>query len=168
MKTAVDLLTERVIGYYADRDVSQIAHTLCVVAYTHLLAVSEAYDSGRIQRLEMAALLHDIGCPDAQLKYGNSLPVNQQKEGVRIVAEWSAHEPFASPDDAQWIAQVVATHHNALKAVELGFEVLFEADLIVNLLEGYYPIEQAAALLHNAVRTPSGKALFSRLFALKA
>lgn len=49
--------------------------------------------------------------------------------------------------EAQWIVDVVGAHHNAVKAETLGFEVLYEADLIVNLFEGYYPVELRECLL---------------------
>ena len=48
--------------------------------------------------------------------------------------------------------------------MELGFETLFEADLIVDLFEGYYPAEEAGACYRNGVRTASGKSWFARLF----
>lgn len=164
MENRVDRMLERVVGYYASCDASQIAHTLCVHQYTRLLALGEGYDPHRIELLETAALLHDIGCTDAKRKYGNSLPVNQQREGARIAAEWLVHDPSLAPADAQWIVGVVGSHHNALKAAELGFETLFEADLIVNLFEGYYPVEKAPVYYRNMVRTVSGRMWFVRLF----
>ena len=66
--------------------------------------------------------------------------------------------------DAQWIVDVVGLHHNVQKTIELGFETLFEADLIVDLFEGYYPAEEAGACYRNGVRIASGKSWFARLF----
>ena len=62
------------------------------------------------------------------------------------------------------IVDVVGSHHNVQKTIELGFETLFEADLIVDLFEGYYPAEEAGACYRNGVRIASGKSWFARLF----
>ena len=45
---------------------------------------------------------------------------------------------------------MVGSHHNVQKTIELGFETLFEADLIVNLFEGYYSAEEAGACFPGA------------------
>ena len=58
---------------------------------------------------------------------------------------------------------MVGLHHNVQKTIELGFETLFEADLIVDLFEGYYPAEEAGACYRNGVRIASGKSWFARL-----
>ena len=69
-----------------------------------------------------------------------------------------------APKEIDWLVKVVGTHHQLPMAKEYGFEALFEADLIVNLMEGYYPKEKAALYEKNMVRTASGKALFELFF----
>ena len=162
----VERAMSRMIDYYAASDPTQIAHTLCVHEYTRLLARREGYDEHKVGLLEIAAIMHDIGCPSAKWKYGNSQPAHQQQEGMCIAAEWFASDPsWLDTQEAQWIVDVVGAHHNAVKAETLGFEVLYEADLIVNLFEGYYPVDYANVYYHKMVRTESGKQLFRQLFA---
>lgn len=157
---------KRMIDYYAACDSTQIAHTLCVHEYTRMLAMRERYDERKRGLLEIAALLHDIGCPSAKWKYGDSLPIHQQQEGMCIAADWFASDPsWLDTQEAQWVVDVVGAHHNAVQAEVLGFEVLYEADLIVNLFEGYYPVDYADVYYHKMVRTKSGKQLFRQLFA---
>ena len=157
---------KRMIDYYAACDSTQIAHTLFVHEYTRMLSMREGYDERKRGLLEIAALLHDIGCPSAKWKYGDSQPIHQQQEGMCIAADWFASDPsWLDTQEAQWIVDVVGAHHNAVKAEALGFEVLYEADLIVNLFEGYYPVDYADVYYHKMVRTKSGKQLFRQLFA---
>ena len=164
MKTLVNTLMMRVIEYFASKDMSQITHTLCVHEYTRLIALREGYKTHKVLLLELAALLHDIGCPRSKELYGNCLPVNQERIGAEIVSEWMPAYGKLAPKEIDWLVKVVGTHHQLPMAKEYGFEALFEADLIVNLMEGYYPKEKAALYEKNMVRTASGKALFELFF----
>lgn len=165
----------RVIDYYAQNPPvrSQITHTQAVASITRTIAVNEKYDIKFINLIEAAAWLHDIGCPDAVRKYGNSLPVHQQCEGKRIVYEW-LHETNPSEEwrpvvdslteeEKEWLCNVVGSHHQHETASKLHFEPLFEADLIVNLLEGYYKIENAQNYFNKMMLTESGKQLFRKI-----
>lgn len=159
-----DDIALRAIRYYVATDASQIAHTQCVASYTRLIAAGEALPPRRIELLECAAWLHDIGCPESRRKYGNTLPVHQMAEGERIVRLWLADERRLTETEKAWIAETVGGHHRVDKARELHFEPLFEADLLVNLNEGYYDRGQAAALIGKLATTASGTALLNTLY----
>jgi len=164
MENMVDQIRRQMIDYYAGKDTSQIAHTLCVHEYTRTLAVQEQYDPRQIILLEIAALLHDVGCPISKELYGNSLPVNQEREGAKITSEWLGKYGELSEEEVKWITDTVGAHHQFAKARELGFETLFEADLIVNLFEGYYKKENARTYFDKLVTTSAGRGLFTTLF----
>lgn len=160
----VDRLEWRMLDYYAKKDSSQIAHTLCVREYTRLLAEKENYEKRQVYLLEIAALLHDIGCPCSKEKYGNSLPENQEREGAFIAADWLQDELELSDFEKEWIIQVVGSHHQFRKAQELGFQILFEADMIVNIFEGYYDKSKVQLYYDKMITTWSGRSLFRLLF----
>jgi hypothetical protein len=157
-----DRIAANVITYYAKNDVQQIAHTQCVVSYTHLIASADNRQQHNNELLECAAWLHDIGCPSAKKKYGNSKPEHQMSEGRIIAPQILAKENALNDQEKKWITDVVGTHHQLRSALELHFEPLFEADLIVNLLEGYYPMTQAETFL-KMVHTPMGRKLYCQL-----
>ncbi|MCC8093916.1 MAG: hypothetical protein LIP05_00240 [Tannerellaceae bacterium] len=69
-----------------------------------------------------------------------------------------------TPDEKQWLVDVVGSHHQFRAVRELRFEPLFEADLIVNLLEGYYPKEKTRHLYDTLTVTESGRKLFRTIF----
>jgi len=163
MKELVTRLHKEVIEYFASTDLSQIGHTEAVHNFAQLLATLEKCDEHKQCMIEMSALLHDIGCPNAKLKYGNTNAPNQEKEGKPKAEEILATYPM--PDtDKQLLAEVVGLHHHHNNLKEMGFEILAEADLIVNLLEGYYKLEQAQYLFEHLVTTRSGKDLFRNMF----
>jgi hypothetical protein len=157
-----DLLARKIIDFYATNDSSQIAHTQCVVSYTHLIASAEGWPVREAMVLECAAWMHDIGCPAAVKKYGNSKPEHQMSEGRLIVPAFLDGFNGLTATEKQWIADVVGTHHQMKWALSLHYEPLFEADLIVNLLEGYYPMSQAENYL-SLVHTAEGLRIFKAL-----
>ena len=170
-----DIIAQRVVQYYAENPpvASQIAHTMAVAGYTRLLAVAMGKDERECDLHEASAWLHDIGCPDAIRKYGNSLPVNQQKEGERIVNEWFDKDTDyphwdevmeeLTQEEKQWLARVVGSHHQQPSARELHFEPLFEADLIVNIQEGYYGRSQAQHFYDTMLLTDAGRDLYTKM-----
>lgn len=163
MKELVTKLHKEVIEYFASTDLTQIGHTEAVHNFAQLLAKLEKYDEKRQAMIEMSALLHDIGCPNAKVKYGNTNAPNQEKEGKPKAAEMLANYPMPK-EDKELLAEVVGLHHHHNKLKEMGFEILAEADLIVNLLEGYYKPEQAQYLFEHLVTTKSGRDLYRNMF----
>ncbi|WP_300724804.1 HD domain-containing protein [uncultured Bacteroides sp.] len=161
-----DRLARKVTDYYIENEpaAEQIVHTQSVAAYTRLIATGEGWDTHQIELVEIAAWLHDIGCPNSRRIYGNSLPIHQQCEGKKMVEEWLKDENALTEEEKRWLADAVGGHHQFRSAVQLRFEPLFEADLIVNLVEGYYPMNKARHLFDTMMTTATGKDLFSRLF----
>ena len=163
MNQIKDKIAAWVVEYYAQfpelkRD--DVLHTQEVVSYTRMIAVGEGYDERKVALLEMAAWLHDIGCPRAKELYGNSLPVNQQNVGREVTREYLHDIKELSQPDKDWLENVVGTHHQYPKAIEFDFLPLFEADLIVNLLSGYHPKEKAQHLYDTMMQTNTGRHIF--------
>ncbi len=161
-----DRLAWRVTDFYIANPpaLEQITHTQAVAAYTRLIATGEGWEGGQIELVEMAAWLHDIGCPAARRLYGDSLPVHQQEEGRKLAEEWLRDEGGLTEEEKGWLADVVGSHHRMDTARKLHFEPLFEADLIVNMAEGYYQLSQAAHFYKKMVTTRTGRSFFKALF----
>lgn len=133
-------ILDDVLEYYARTDMSQIDHTLKVTYLTRRIAEKEGYSKQAADILETSALLHDIGCPNSKLKYGNTLPANQEKEGMIVAKEILSDEKYSDIDSEikERIIKIVGGHHQKNKAIELKFMPLFEADAIINMTEGYF------------------------------
>lgn len=160
-----DGIARKVVDFYAGNAPvwEQIVHTQTVASYTRLIAVGEGMDEEKVDLMEIAAWLHDIGCPSARELYGNSQPVHQQEEGRRVAEAWLEGVDGLSEEDKKWLVEVVAHHHQLPSASELHFEPLFEADLIVNLIEGYYELKKAPHFYDHFLVTPTGKRLFEEV-----
>ena len=164
MEYLISRINWKMMELFAAEDPAQIAHTQSVHDYTRVLAARSGCAERRIALLELAAILHDIGCPASRAKYGDSKPPHLVEEGARIVAEWLRECPELNDDEKKFIEEAVGSHHQFEAAKRLGFEPLFEADLAVNLLEGYYPRERAGELCEKLVTTAAGRELFHLLF----
>ncbi len=160
-----DTIARRVIDYYTENPPveEQIVHTQAVANYTRLIASGEGMERHTVCMHEISAWLHDIGCPTARRLHGSAQPVYQMKYGRTLVEEWLKDDTHFSEEEKVWLADVVGSHHVFKKAKELHFEPLFEADLIVNLWEGYYEKNHAAEY-EKMVTTETGKGLFRQFF----
>ena len=161
-----EIIASRVIGFYAENPPvnDQIVHTQCVANYTRLIAVEENLDQRGIDMMEVAAWLHDIGCPLARAIYGKCLPKYQEDEGRKVVAEWLADSTDFTKLEKRWLTDVVGNHHQQVKAKQLGFEPLFDADVIVNMWEGYHKRENAQMFYDKVLLSESGKRYFKMFF----
>src|SRR5574344_1253538 len=161
-----DEVARRVVEYYATTPPieEQIVHTQAVASYTRMIAVMEGMDAHATDLMEIAAWLHDVGCPNARKQYGNSLPVHQQTEGELLVREWLKDESTITMEEKEWVAQADGHHHQRPSAISVHCEPLYDADLIVNLREGYYDKEKAEEKFKKLICTKSGMHLFSLFF----
>lgn len=161
-----DRLARKVTEYYLHHEpaIGQIVHTQSVAAYTRLIAFDEGWSERQCTWMEIAAWLHDIGCPNARRIYGNSLPAHQQCEGEKLTREWLKDETAISAEEKELLARIVGSHHQYASAKTLHFEPLFEADLIVNLAEGYYERGKARHLYDTLMTTATGRELYAALF----
>lgn len=160
-----DKIARKVIDFYTQNPPveEQIVHTQAVANYARLIASGEGMDAHSVDIHEISAWLHDIGCPAARCKHGNSNPPYQMQEGRILAEQWLENDPNFTPQEKEWLADTVGSHHVFRKAIELHFEPLFEADLIVNLWEGYYNKEHADEY-EKMVTTTTGRSLFHQFF----
>ena len=159
IKDAIALMIVKYYAQFPELKRDDVLHTQEVVSYTRMIAVGEGLNEREVALLEMAAWLHDIGCPRSKELFGNSLPVNQQNVGREVTTELLADIDLPHTDKA-WLEEVVGTHHQYPKAVANNFLPLFEADLIVNILSGYHPKEKAQHLYDTMMTTATGREIF--------
>ncbi len=160
-------IATQVIDYYGENPpvASQIMHTQSVAHFTHLISCGENLDSEKTELLEIAAWLHDIGCPPAMAKYGNSTPPHQEAEGKILVHQWLDNNDYFTETETKYLADVVGGHHRLSEALRLDFMPLFEADIIVNLFEGYYKSDMLPKFINSgAISTQTSLALAKKLF----
>ena len=109
-------------------------HILSVLRLTQLIADGEGTQGEEQEALLAAAILHDIPirCKET---YGDASQENQRREAVRMVPEFLQKAGYPS-QAAQQVLPLVLGHHCYEETPGPLLQILMEADLLVNLLEG--------------------------------
>ena len=157
----VESLLKDIFDY--DSDGPNIHHLMAVHGYSRMIAQMEKVDEHTLFITELAAYLHDIGVKISKEKYGNSQPQHQEAEGPTIAKKLL--EPLGLPaEDVERICFIIG-HHHTYKAIDgIDFQILVEADYIVNLMEGYCKRESIPEMKKNVFKTESGLYLLHQMF----
>ena len=163
-KFEIPQVTLDMLDYFRG-DFRRIAHAQKVHGFTRLVAGMEGTGEKRKKLLECAAVLHDIGIPEAIRIHGSGAPAFQEMEGARIAYDLLAG--YAMDEvDRMWVRDAVGAHHTYEKVEELGFRILFEADCLVNIMEKNVDdsAENVAEIRRKYFATPSALKVFDTLF----
>ena len=142
-------------------DPMRIQHFCKVHSYAKLIGELEQIDADRLFILETAALTHDIGIHFCEEKYGSSNGKLQEKEGPAIAKKLLAELHF---DER---VQYLIAHHHTYDAIDgIDYQILVEADFLVNILEDKLSDDAAKNAYRNIFKTKSGKRICREMFAL--
>lgn len=140
-----------------------ICHFMKVYAYAKTIAECEKITSEEQKTVEIAAILHDIACPLCREKYGNTNGKLQEKEGIILAREFL--EGSGLPDEMIERIVFLVGHHHTLRGVDgIDYQILLEADYLVNAEESGYDKNNLQNALDCLFRTETGKRLLKLTF----
>ncbi|MCD8085711.1 MAG: phosphohydrolase [Clostridiales bacterium] len=162
-------LATEMVHYYQD-DPQHIQHFIKVHSFSRLIAQLEHLDADTCFTLEAAAYVHDIGIKPALAQYQSSAGPYQERPGAPIALELLTRLGFP-PAVAQRVSYLVGHHHTYTDIDGPDYQILVEADFLVNLYEDFP--DDAAARRHAAdaayqriFQTDAGKGLCREMFGL--
>lgn len=162
MQKMLDKLTLEMVAWYAGQP-ARIQHFLKVWGFAALMGREEGLDAKTQLTLEAAALVHDIGIKPAEEKYGSDAGPLQEQEGEPAARELLTRlgwEP-AVTDRVAWLVG----HHHSYSAIDgADYQILVEADFLVNLFENNSSPAARDAAKRNVFRTQSGLRLIDTMF----
>ena len=144
-------------------DPKRIQHFLKVYEFAHVIGIREGLDPETLHILEMAAILHDIGIRPSEEKYGRCDGKLQEQEGP-IVAQRMLSDVGIENYLIDRICYLIGHHHTYDNIEGLDYQILVEADFLVNLYEddvNRHGIEQA---YQQIFRTQTGKEIFNQMY----
>jgi HD superfamily phosphodiesterase len=144
-------------------DARRIQHFVKVHAFARRIGLREGLDAETLARLEVVALTHDIGIRIAEAKYGSCTGPQQEEEGPPAAAELLAKLGF----EKSFIERVcfLIGHHHSYDAIDAAdFQILVEADFLVNLHEGDMSAEAVRHAYDAIFRTGAGRELCRVMF----
>lgn len=161
-KQQLDDLFMDMIAYY-DGDPKRIQHFTKVHSYARLIGIGEELDDASLFILEAAAYTHDIGIRVAEEKYGRCDGKLQEQEGPIIAQKMLSQLGFENYI-VERICFLIGHHHTYDNIDGLDYQVLVEADFLVNLYEddaGNRAIDKAYKRIF---KTETGKKIFRLMF----
>lgn len=148
---------------YNGNDVRRINHALKVLSYASYIAVEENVESNILEIIKYAAVLHDIGIHQAEIKYKSASGKYQEIEGP-AVAESLIKDLDIAEEIKKRVYYLIGNHHSYQNIDNIDFQILVEADFIVNIFEDNTGINEINAVYRKIFRTSSGKSLMKTLY----
>ena len=157
-----EIVIDAMINYFKN-DIRRINHFLKVYGFACAIAKAEKIDEKTLQILEVAAIVHDIGIKNSEKKYNSSAGNYQQIEGPPEAEKLLVSLGF----DKQLIdrvCQLIACHHIYNNITETDYQILVEADFIVNAFEDSLPLNAVTAFCKNIFKTNTGRLYLKNIY----
>lgn len=155
-------LFERML-VFSKGNLHDIDHLSRVWLYARLIGAEEGLDARTQRILEAAAITHDIACPLCREKYGCTDGKLQEQEGAALAREFLCQSGFPQ-DDLERVVFLVAHHHTLCGIEGIDWQILVEADYLVNAMEKQTSREAVAAFCQKVFKTASGTRLLHEIF----
>jgi len=158
----IEKVFEKMTECYS-HDPKQIHHFLKVHSFAKRIGISEGLDEKTLSILEIAAIVHDIGIKAAREKYGSSAG-NYQEELGPAIAKAMLEELNYPQDIIERICYLVGRHHTYTNIEGMDYQILIEADFLVNIYEGNMSQDSVRSLLEKIFKTKMGKWLCETMY----
>ena len=154
MKAAV---IEKMIEFFG-KDAKRIGHALKVWGFAEVIGKDLGFNNFSRDVVTYTAILHDIGIPEAERKHGSSAGPCQEAEGPPI-ARRILSGLGAADDLIERVCFIIGRHHTYDAVDGDDFQVIVEADFLVNIHEGGMAREAVESAEEKIFRTETGKKL---------
>ncbi len=141
----------------------RINHFLKVWAFAKQIAENENIDAKTKFIIESVAVIHDIGIKPSLERYNSSSGHHQQIEGPPI-AETFLFESEFDKESIDRICFLIANHHTYDQIDGIDYQILIEADFLVNIFEDSLDKEKAALIKEKYFKTKAGKDILTKLY----
>ncbi len=158
----IDLLEDKMIAFNQG-DPMRIQHLIKVHRLAQLIGHMEKLDPHTQFLTECAALVHDIGIRPAEEQYGACTGPLQEKVGPAY-AEAMLAQLDMDAKDIERVSYLVGHHHTYSNIDGIDYQILVEADFLVNFYEDSLGSGAVQFALEKIFRTESGKKLCRTMY----
>ena len=150
---------------YDHGDVKRIQHLIKVHDLCLTIGLMENMPAEELWTLEAAAMLHDIGIHAGEAKHGGKCTgKHQEEEGPAVAQEILDSVGGFSAQQAERIKYLIAHHHTYNDIQGLDYQILVEADFLVNLYEDGEPLSALEKVQERIFKTASGLAVLKSMY----
>ncbi len=143
---------------YFEGDAKRIQHFIKVHSFAKIIGEGEGLNDKSLLTLEAASVVHDVGIKPAEAKYGRCDGKLQEQEGPakaeELMSAWGA-----TTEMTQRVSYLVGHHHTYSHIDGLDYQILVEADFLVNIYEDQLPRNNVETCYDNIFKTVTGKNL---------
>lgn len=155
-------IVNKMIDFYRGNK-SDVRHFMKVYAYAKTIGELEGLEEKTQDILEIAAIVHDIACPLCRQKYGNTNGNHQEEESAELLQIFLSE--FMLPSDIEERVIYLVTHHHTYTNVEgIDYQILLEADYLVNADESQYSLDAVRTFRERVFRTKSGTHILDSIY----
>lgn len=144
----------KMISYF-EGDVRRINHALKVHNLAKSIGELENISKDKLFILELAAILHDIGIKESERKYnshaGNYQEIEGPPVGRKLLEEFNLDHTLLDR-----ICFLIGSHHTYSSIDDIDFQILIEADFLVNIFEDGIKREKLQRIREAYFKTKSG------------
>ena len=144
-------------------DQKRIEHSLKVYGYAQLLGKLEGLSPERQFILELTAILHDIGIHVSEAKYGYSDGQKQEIEGPPVARE-ILENLSVDAEVVDRVCCIISKHHTFSAIDGIDFQLLVEADFLVNSVEEEVSPEGVKKFVELNFKSDGGRKTIGYLF----
>ena len=149
--------------HFPDNEMFDINHLTKVWAYAKTIGESEGLDKKTQFIVEAAAIVHDIACPMIVKKYGHDDGKLQEELGPDLAIDFFRDTDITKEELAR-ICYLIAHHHTPQEIDGIDYQILIEADYLVNADELNYPKENIQNMLDKYYKTKTGIEILKTLY----
>jgi len=155
---------QKMVDYFRG-DAKRIHHAIKVHSLARNIALLSNLKRDKLTVLEITALLHDIGIPESERKYNSTAGHYQEMEGPPVARKLL--EGIAlDRDDLDRIIYLIGHHHSYHMIDGIDFQILIEADFLVNLYEHGIDQEGIIKIREKYFKTEIGKQILDSMYGL--
>lgn len=152
---------------YDRGDARRIQHFIKVHDLAAMIGRLEDMPADELFVLEAAAILHDIGIHKSEEKYQSTAGKYQELEGPIEAEKLLCRQGGFSNSQINRIKYLIAHHHTYGNIQELDYQILVEADFLVNLYEDGSSMPVIKNVMKNIFRTKSGLRMLKAMYDAK-
>lgn len=148
---------------YFGSDVRRINHALKVYGFASAIGLGEELEPHAMEIIEIAAALHDIGIPVAKAKYGSCIGKYQEIEGPPLAREILQRLKVNS-ETIDRVCYLIGNHHTYTKIDGIDFQILVEADFLVNIFEDEMSQQTIESIGKKTFKTATGLSILKSIY----
>ncbi len=145
-------------------DASRIQHFVKVHNFATTIAMMEGVDERTLDIIETATILHDIGIHPAEQKYGSDAGPYQEELGPAEADVLLRKVGGFDEEEIERVKFLIAHHHTYANIDKIDYQILVEADFLVNLFEHGNDYESADRVKAKIFKTSAGMKILDDMF----